>query len=116
MHVIANPNDMVQVAAQAAVAVVPLRIGGGTSLKVLEALAWGLPVVSTSVGCRGLAVTDGDNILVRDDPAEFAEECVRVLRDETLAERLRGNGRALVEGRYGWEDIFKRFEGELVTL
>lgn len=114
VKIIANPEDMTGVAAQATVAVVPLRIGGGTSLKVLEALAWGLPVVSTSVGCRGLAVTDGHDVLVRDDAGEFAGAVVSVLRDEELAGRLRAHGRSLVEERYGWEEIFGRLEKELV--
>jgi sugar transferase (PEP-CTERM/EpsH1 system associated) len=89
----------------AAVFVVPLRVGGGTRLKILEALASGRAVVSTSIGCEGLAVTPGREILVADAPAAFADAVVRCLRDPALRARLGAAGRALVERRYRWEPI-----------
>jgi polysaccharide biosynthesis protein PslH len=90
---------------RAAVFVVPLRVGGGTRLKILEALATGRAVVSTSIGCEGLAVTPGEDILVADTPAAFADAVVRCLRDPDLRARLGARGRALVERRYRWEAI-----------
>jgi sugar transferase (PEP-CTERM/EpsH1 system associated) len=90
---------------QAAVFVVPLRSGGGTRLKILEALASGCAVVSSSIGCEGLEVTHGRDILVADRPAEFAEAVVRCLRDPELRGRLGARGRHLVERRYRWESI-----------
>jgi glycosyltransferase involved in cell wall biosynthesis len=89
----------------ATVFVVPLRTGGGTRLKILEALACGRAVVSTSLGCEGLAVTPGQDILVADEPAAFADAVVRSLRDPALRARLGAAGRALVEQRYRWEAI-----------
>ncbi|MGH7608091.1 MAG: glycosyltransferase [Gemmatimonadales bacterium] len=89
----------------AACYVVPLRTGGGTRLKILDAWAMGKAVVSTSIGCEGLAAENGRNILVRDDPAGFAHAVCDVLRDATLRRRLGVEGRRTVEQRYGWDRI-----------
>ncbi len=86
----------------AAVAIVPLRTGGGTRLKILEALALGRPVVTTTVGCEGLDVVDGEHLLVRDDPREFASAVLAVLRDRDLATRLGRAGHELASARYAW--------------
>jgi len=90
---------------RAAVFVVPLRVGGGTRLKILEAMASGRAVVSTSLGCEGIETTPGEDILVADTPAAFADAVVRCLRDPALRARLGARGRALVERRYRWEVI-----------
>jgi polysaccharide biosynthesis protein PslH len=90
---------------RAAVFVVPLRVGGGTRLKILEALACGRAVVSTSLGCEGLDVTNGDDILVADTPSDFAKAVVQCLRDPELRQRLGARGRVLVERRYRWDAI-----------
>lgn len=84
---------------------VPLRIGGGTRLKILEAMAHGLPVVTTSLGCEGLDVEAGRDLLVADDPATFAESIDRLLADDELAGRLAECGRTTVLHRYGWSTI-----------
>ena len=89
----------------AACYVVPLRVGGGTRLKILDAWAMGKAVVSTAIGCEGLAARDGHNILVRDDPDAFARAVCDVLRDEPLRRRLGAEGRATVERLYSWERI-----------
>src|SRR5438270_13359550 len=89
----------------AACFVVPLRVGGGTRLKILDAWAMGKAVVSTSVGCEGLAAEDGRNILIRDDPAEFARAVCAVLRDQSLRARLGAAARATGEQHYSWERI-----------
>jgi sugar transferase (PEP-CTERM/EpsH1 system associated) len=90
---------------EAGVFVVPLRVGSGTRLKILEALACGRAVVSTSLGCEGLAVTPGRDILVADTPATFAAAVLRCLRDPAARAELGRNGRALVERQYRWEAI-----------
>ena len=90
---------------EAACHIVPLRVGGGTRLKVLNSWAMGKAVVSTSVGCEGLAAVDGDNILIRDDPKSFAEAVLAVLNDDQLRRRLAHHGRATVERLYSWESI-----------
>jgi polysaccharide biosynthesis protein PslH len=90
---------------RAACTVVPIRIGGGTRLKILEAWATGVPVVSTRVGCEGLEASDGHNLLIRDDPREFAEAVTQILLDEALRRRLAEAGRRTVEQHYSWERI-----------
>ena len=85
--------------------VVPLRSGGGTRLKVLEALAAGVPVVSTPFGVAGLDVRDGQDVLLGDSAADLAAQCIRVLRDDALALALSERGRALVASRYDWSVV-----------
>lgn len=85
--------------------VVPLRVGGGTRMKILTAWAMGLPVVSTSVGCEGLEAIDGVNILVRDDAQAFAEAVAQVLSDAELRGRLARAGRETAERTYSWDVI-----------
>lgn len=85
--------------------VVPLRVGGGTRLKILDAWAAGKAVVSTRVGCEGLDARDGENILVRDEPGAFAAAVRDVLRDADLRRRLGRAGRRTAEAAYDWEAI-----------
>lgn len=90
---------------RAACFVVPLRVGGGTRLKILTAWAMGKAVVSTSVGCEGLAAVDGENILIADTPLGFAEAVDAVLRDAELRRSLGEAGRGTVERSYAWDVI-----------
>lgn len=92
----------------AACYVVPLRVGGGTRLKILDAWAMGKAVVSTSVGCEGLRVDDGHNMLVRDDPDGFVEAIGQVLTNDLLRRTLGRNGRATAEEHYAWARIGSR--------
>ena len=82
--------------------VIPLRSGSGTRLKVLEALAAGVPVISTPLGVQGLEVRHGEDVLIGETAAELAALAARVAADDALARRLSHAGRALVEGRYDW--------------
>jgi glycosyltransferase involved in cell wall biosynthesis len=97
---------------EAACHIVPLRAGGGTRLKILNSWAMGKPVVSTSVGCEGLAAIDGENILIRDDPKDFAAAIRAVLDNPALRRRLSDGGRETVARQYSW-DILGR---ELIDL
>ena len=101
--------DIRPVIASAAVCVVPLRQGGGTRLKILEAMALGTPVVSTTKGAEGLEVTSGHDILIADKPAEFADRVIHLVRDAALRDRLARNARHLVETRYDWQKIGQGF-------
>ncbi len=94
---------------QAAVCVVPLRAGGGTRIKIFEAMAAGLPVVSTRIGAEGLPVNDREHLLLADRPAEFAGAVVELLRQPELRRRLADNGRELVRTRFSWEQAAARF-------
>ena len=91
--------------AEATVFVVPLRIGSGTRLKILEALAMGKAIVSTSVGAEGLDLKDGEEIFIADEPKAFADAVTRLLTDASLRRRIGGNGRARVEQDYDWRSI-----------
>lgn len=87
---------------QAGVFVVPLRAGGGMRVKILNALAEGIPIVSTTLGYEGIKVTPGQDILVGDTPEAFAAEVLRVLNDPALGRQLSVNGRKLVEEMYDY--------------
>lgn len=95
--------------AEAAVAIAPIRQGGGTRLKILEAMALGTPVVATPKGAEGLDVADGEHLVLADDPQRFAAAVLRLLTDDGLATCLRGTARQLVEQRYGWNAMGRRF-------
>lgn len=86
----------------ASMMVVPLRAGGGMRVKILNALSQGIPMVSTTVGCEGIRVTDGQDILVADDPAAFAEATVRLLTDAELNKQITQAGRQTAEQRYDY--------------
>ncbi|HET9508951.1 MAG TPA: glycosyltransferase family 4 protein [Gaiellaceae bacterium] len=101
----ADVPDVLPYLHRARALVVPLRSGSGTRLKVLEALAAGVPVVSTSFGVAGLDVRDGHDVLIGDTPADLAAQAVRVLSDDGLAAGLSESGRRLVERRYDWPVI-----------
>jgi sugar transferase (PEP-CTERM/EpsH1 system associated) len=96
--------------ATAAAVIAPLRMGGGTRIKILEALAMGKAVISTSVGSEGLGVLAGEHLLVADAPQAFAAEVARVLDDSSLAGRLGTAGRRLVEQRYRWATVARSLE------
>ncbi len=98
-------EDIVPYYQRSCLSVVPLRAGSGTRLKILESMALGRPVVSTNLGCEGLVVTHGENILVADTPADFAAQTVRLLNDRELRRCLIVNGRRLVETTYDWQAI-----------
>jgi glycosyltransferase involved in cell wall biosynthesis len=101
-------DDIRPYVAEAAAFIVPLRIGGGTRLKILDALSMGKAIVSTSIGCEGLAVEDGISILTGDSAQAFADSVVKVLQDPGLGRRLGEEGRQLVKSVYDWEVIGKK--------
>jgi glycosyltransferase involved in cell wall biosynthesis len=98
-------EDVRQHVWSAAVSVVPLLSGSGTRLKILEAMAMGSPVVSTSIGIEGIGARDRVHALIADDPQDFAAAALRVMSDRALAGRLAVSGRALVESRFGWPSV-----------
>lgn len=94
----------------AAAFVIPLRVGGGTRLKVWEAMAMGSPVVSTRIGVEGLPVEDGRHCLLADDPAGFAAALVRVLREAPLRQALSATARSHVEASFSFQHAARVFE------
>ena len=91
--------------------IAPLRIGGGTRLKILEAMAMGKAVVSTSLGAEGLNVVPGRDLLIADDPRSFAAHIRHLLDNPELAERIGRAARRAVVGRYGWQASVERLLG-----
>ncbi|KKQ52585.1 MAG: Glycosyl transferase group 1 [Microgenomates group bacterium GW2011_GWC1_38_12] len=92
---------------RASVMVAPIKGAGGTRLKILEAMATGLPVISTSVGVAGLKLTDKVNVLIADTPADLAERTIMLLKDERLSEIIGEAGRKHVQKNFDWESIVK---------
>jgi glycosyltransferase involved in cell wall biosynthesis len=96
--------------AAAAAYVVPLRIGGGTRLKVLEAMAMGKAIVSTTLGCEGFEVVDGQELLIADAPSPFASAVLQVVRQPEVREHLGCAARHFASSRYDWSAILPRLE------
>ena len=102
--------------AEAECSVVPLRVGGGTRLKILDAWSMGKAIVSTSIGCEGLETTDGRNILIRDDAKGFADAVVQILSDAELRNRLGREGRITVEKHYAWPIVGRHLSSLYMEL
>ena len=95
--------DLDPVLGEAAIMVVPVRAGGGMRVRILEAFARGIPLVTTTVGLEGINAWDGIEVIVRDDAASFAQAVVALLRDPEAQEKLALAGRRLAEERYDWQ-------------
>lgn len=94
---------------KAAVYVVPIRIGGGTRLKIYEAMSMGKPVVSTTVGAEGLPVTNNEELVLADSAPEFAAALIRLFRDRDWAAELGGRAAKLVREKFGWRGVAESF-------
>lgn len=105
-----NVPDVLPYFRRADVLLVPLRYGAGTRVKILEAMAAGLPVVTTSKGCEGLEVVHKEHMLIADSPEAFASAVSSVLGDFGLRKTMVGRARKLVEKRYSWEVLVKQME------
>lgn len=97
--------DVRPIVQKAGMMVVPLRLGGGTRLKILDGLAMGKAIVSTSVGAEGLDVKTGEEILIADQVDDFAAQTLRLMDDADLRQKLGINGRKLVERDYDWNKL-----------
>ena len=118
VEVVGLVDDLRPHLAAAAAVVVPLRIGGGTRLKIVEAMAMGRPVVSTTLGAEGIDAVPERDILIADDAAGFAEAVIRLIDDRELGTRLGHAARRLAVERYSWSVAaagLERFYGELVA-
>jgi glycosyltransferase involved in cell wall biosynthesis len=112
VHVVGEVDDLQPWYARATLAVAPLRAGGGSRLKILEAMAYGRAVVSTTIGAEGLELNDGTNVAIADDTATFAARIGALLDDPVARGTMAQTARRLVEGRYDWDDLAAR----LLTL
>jgi glycosyltransferase involved in cell wall biosynthesis len=116
VEVTGSVDDVRPHVAAGSVYIVPLRIGGGTRLKIFEAMGLGKAVVSTTIGAEGLPVTDGADIVIADEPAAFAAAVVRLIRDDAARTRLESAARRLVVERYDWSAVAQDFEDALTRV
>jgi polysaccharide biosynthesis protein PslH len=92
------------------ISIVPIRIGGGTRLKIYECMAAGVPVVSTVVGAEGLCYRDGEDLVLADDPASFADACVRLLSGDAARRAIAQNALKRAQNELSWEMVSRKFE------
>jgi len=116
IHVLGRVEDSRLTIREAAIFLVPLRIGSGVRLKILEAFANERPVVSTSLGCEGIPVEHGYHLIIADDDDSFIESVLGLIGDPERTGRIAAAGRALAEREYGWDRIVERLEGILTDL
>ena len=106
--------DIRPIVQRASVFVAPIRVGSGTKIKVLNAMAQGKPVVATTIAAEGIDVTPEENILIADDPGEFAEKVGYLLNHEHVAREIGTRARELIEKKYSWDvisdDIHRTYE------
>ena len=102
-------DDVRPYLSSAAVSIVPLRIGGGTRIKIFETMAAGLPVISTTIGAEGLPISHNENIMIADDHANFAEATISLLENNEKAKQIAENGYNLVEQNYSWQTVTQDF-------
>jgi len=93
--------------------IVPLLAGSGTRLKIYEAMAAGVPVISTALGAEGLAHTDGSDIVLASDPESFAVACLDLLEHRGRRDAIAQAGHALVKSRFDWSAVAEEFQGIL---
>jgi sugar transferase (PEP-CTERM/EpsH1 system associated) len=116
VHVTGRVDDVRPYMNDAAVYIVPLRIGGGTRLKIFEAMAMGKAVVSTTVGAEGLPVNHGEHVLLADEPSAFARTVVDLLRDLPRRRQLEAAARTLVVEKYDWSAVAGQLEEALIRF
>ena len=116
IRVTGSVEDIRPFVREASVYVVPLRIGGGTRLKIFEAMAMGKAIVSTTIGAEGLPVTDGKEILIADDAQDFADAVVSLLRHPEKRRQLGSAARHLVECNYRWGSVTDQLEEVLCKV
>jgi glycosyltransferase involved in cell wall biosynthesis len=116
IEVVGFVDDLRPHLASAAALVVPLRIGGGTRLKIVEGMAMGKAIVSTTLGAEGIDVRDGRELLVADDPAAFADAVLRLMNEPKLAAEMGASARRVAEERYAWTSAADKLDGLLCDL
>jgi sugar transferase (PEP-CTERM/EpsH1 system associated) len=116
INIVGQVDDVRPYIRKAAVYVVPLRIGGGTRLKIIEAFAMEKAVVSTSIGAEGLDIAEGENIVIADSPEKFAMEIMKLFGDQKRRQNLGKAGRHLVEEKYGWDKIADKLNRFIVRV
>ena len=116
IRVTGKVDDVTPYIREAQIFICPVRLGGGFRGKILEAMAVGRPIVSTSLGSEGIPSISGENILIADEPEDFAEAIKKLLRDRDLYETIRRAGRKLVEEKYDWAKGVEVLDGILEEM
>jgi len=116
IHVTGTVEDVRPYYQKAAVAVAPYRYGEGTKLKVLEAMASGVPTVATAIGCQGIDVVSGEHVLIAESETDFAGQVVSLLRDAEKRTRVANAARQKIEEKYTWKTIVGELEPKLLAL
>ncbi|MCJ7507489.1 MAG: glycosyltransferase [candidate division Zixibacteria bacterium] len=108
VEVTGTVEDVRPYMAKSEIYIVPLRIGGGTRIKIFEAMSMGLPVIATSIGAEGLDVTPDQNIIIKDSPGDFAKSIVELLEDKNKRRRIAEEGRKLVNCEHDWKKVAEK--------
>src|SRR5579875_510585 len=115
IHITGTVPDIRPYLWNSAVSIVPLRIAGGTRLKIYEAMAARIPVVSTTIGAEGLAIQPPDDIRIADTPRDFADRCLELLSDSEARKRVAGAAWEMVNANFSWERVSRCFEQILLA-
>ena len=105
IEILGYVDDVRPLFAKATISICPIRDGGGTRIKILDAMAMGMPIVSTTIGCEGLDVIPGENVLIANTPMEFLDDIERLIFDSGLRKKLSNSARRTVENKYSWSII-----------
>jgi len=116
IRVLGFVEDIRPYVAKASLFIVPIRVGGGTRVKILDAMAMGKAIISTSIGCEGIEVSPGHNIIIADKPEDFAMEILRLLKDQELAAKIGKAARVKAVQKYDWKVIGSKLENILTNL
>lgn len=116
VHFTGTVEDIRPYVANAAAIVVPLRIAGGTRIKIFEAMAMGIPIVLTSIGAEGLPAVHNENILLADTPEAFSRETILPLKNPAKAKQISTSALGMVRNRYNWDSLSKVFESYCFKL
>ena len=111
-----NVDDVRPYYEKASIFVAPFKLGGGTKLKILEAMAMKVPIVTTSLGCQGIKVTNNTNIIIEDENKNFSDAVIRLLRNQNEREKLIENGRKFVQKKYSWMSIIEDLNKNLSKI
>lgn len=109
-------NDMVNIYKDTQALIIPITSGTSARFKIIEAMAAGVPVVSTTLGCEGLGATDRENILIANSPEKITEHIVALQENKSLADNLRHNAREFIDKQYSWNAIGPKFISEIATI
>ena len=106
-----SPSDTYEIYKRSKILLAPIRVGGGTSFKILESMASGVPVITTELGNAGIGAVDGQSIILAKTGEEFSLAIKKLREDKNLYEKISKNGRALIEEKYSWDKIVLKLEG-----